>query len=66
MKVGDLIRVTKACFDITCTGQIGIITHIRNFGDEEADTDWLDVEVLFDDGLCIMEPDDIEVISESG
>ena len=65
MKVGDLIIITRECYDITCTGDFGIITHIRWFGDEKYNTDWFDVEILFSDGLCIMEPDDIEVVSES-
>jgi hypothetical protein len=64
MKVGDLIIITRECYDITCTGDFGIITYIRNLGDVKAGTDWIDIEILFSDGLCMMEPDDIEVINE--
>lgn len=66
MKVGDLIRVTTECFVTNCIGEIGIITHIRDYGHYPNGAKCLDVTILFSVGECVMDPCDIEVISESG
>jgi len=57
MKVGDLIRVSVTADLLGTIGEIGIITWV--WENEH------DVVVHFSDGPYQMDPDDLEVISES-
>lgn len=62
MKVGDLVRVTAECFASDLVGCIGIVIVIERYGM----SDDFDTAVLSPQGVYIMDPIDLEVISESG
>ena len=56
MKVGDMVRVNYNCFDSSLDGVPGLVIWVFANGV---------VDVLYPSGPFHMDPDDLEVISES-